>query len=262
MCFFGQIKNTGPEQLQSYLQMVLDPFITGQKCGRVDVYFHSYQMEEISNPRTGEDHIHLNVGESSQLLMSTLQSRQQVRWRALNFSHPEDADNSLWPLDYYLSHGDPWPENKRVSMRNLLRQFYSLDYVTRLWWSHRQDYKAVLYTRPDLLFKNKLSVTQSLDHNKLILVPEFDWHRGINDRFAVGSAEAMVVYGQRMRWIEAYFKDYPKGMLHAERFLKVVMSMNRIKVARLKGFMFVRVRADGSYRSTRLRVLRGTTALS
>jgi hypothetical protein len=127
-------------------------------------------------------------------------------------------------------------------------------------------YDAVIYTRPDLMFLNKLQIMEDAlvhfsacepDIEKLfpgantIYTPTFDeWH-GLNDRFAIGSASVMQIYGHRMHMIESYFEKYPTLQLWAEPFLhKVMIEMSGVAHGRLENFNFTRVRADGVFRVT------------
>ena len=250
LVFFGQIKNVSPQQADAFVEKVLEPLLAA--FPRVDVYFHSYKMSTMTNPRNGERNITIDVGGSTNFFLSKLRSVPGVWLKGIMFSEPEDADDSFWSVDYYLERGDPW-DNKGVSMRNLLRQFYSLDRVTQLWWHRRHDYMAVVYTRPDLMFQTTLQFPMPIP-DKAILTPTFDRFNGLNDRFAMGSPEVMMIYGQRMRWIEPYFKQFQKS-LHAESYLLLVMQkMHQITPQFIVDFKFTRVRANGRMGSTRARL--------
>jgi len=249
IAFFGQIKNVGDDQVESFVTMVLEPLL--KAFPHVDVYFHSYHMTTMDNPRNLERNVSIDVGGSTTLLLTRLRQVPRVSLRGLMFSEPEDADNSFWSLDYYLEKGDPWG-NKGLSMRNLLRQFYSLDQVSKLWWPRRKEYQAVVFTRPDLFFKSSLQFPMPFPKNTLFS-PSFDRWKGLNDRFAMGSPEVMMLYGQRMRWIEPYFRQH-KAELHAESYLMALMQMNKIELQFLDGLTFTRVRANGRMGASRARL--------
>lgn len=191
--FFGQIKNAFPG-MASYSTRVIEPVLSDHICTRLDVYFHSYRLESITNDRNHEYNVPINVTTSTQYLLSIIQAIKGIKVEKVCFSDPEDADKTLRPLDYYLERGDPSPSHPRVSMKNMLRQFHSLDMVTQLWWAKRHEYKAAIYLRPDFRFDDRLRLMK-LPPPDTIMVPDFDSFRGLNDRFAIGRPDVMVVYG-------------------------------------------------------------------
>jgi hypothetical protein len=262
MCFFGQVKNIADDHGRKFMEHVVRPLMTYYP--QIDVYLHTYNIERFSNPRNGEHNVTIDVVSSLERLVTMLRQMGppgRVSLKGLNITEPLDADRHFRPLEFYLSRGDPW-DNEGISMFNLLRQLYSLDQVTQQWENDKElsHYAAVVYTRPDLLFHTQLPLKASRDGARHALSPNsiysapFDDELGqaLNDRFAFGTPDVMRIYGHRMRYIEPYFDQDRQASLWSEKFLhKVMVEMHGFAYARLEHFFFSRVRADGSYRSTR-----------
>lgn len=279
VCFFGQVKNIQAEQAENFSENVLHPLL--KLFQRIDIYVHTYNLQTFTNPRNGEDNVVIDVDKSLEVLVSHIMRAaptNTVCIKQIKVSESCDADAKFRDVRYYLHPGDPW-HNDGLSMRYFLRQLYSLDQVTRLWkgpqgnWFNGDDakklkrmYDAVIYTRPDLMFLNKLQITEDdivhasaceQDTGRLfpgdntIYTPTFDeWH-GLNDRFAIGSPSVMQIYGHRMHMIESYFEKYPSLQLWAEPYLyKVMIEMFGVVHGRLDNFTFTRVRANGVFRLT------------
>ena len=241
LAFFGQIKNVAIEQADLYVQMLIEPLMDVYKG--VDIYFHSYNMSMMNNKRNDEVNVTLDITCSTHLLLSKMMEVPGVRLRRIEFSDPSEADGYFRPLDYYYKNGNPWPDNRGTSMRNLLRQLYSLSRVTDLWWDHWPRYEAVVYCRPDSLFSTELYLQSPHLPPSTVLTPEFERHRGYNDRFAIGNPDVMFTYGKRLRWVEQYLNT-TKAMLHSERYLKAVMDMHFFRNDHLNGFRFTLLRSN------------------
>ena len=148
ICFFGLMRSLYYTK-QSLHAHIFD--ILRQHGMDYDVYLHTYEMNTLSNLRSKEFNVSLNKNE----------------WKLLYpFKHAID-DNDLIDqtivtslLPQLLDHGDPWKESPPfVSLRNLVKQLYSLKRVTELWRNHKADYPVVLYLRPDVWFFNDLNMT-------------------------------------------------------------------------------------------------------
>lgn len=210
-----------------------------------DVYLHTYEMNTLSNLRSKEFNVSLNKNE----------------WKLLYpFRHAID-DNDLIDqmivtplLPQLLDHGDPWKEPPPfVSLRNLVKQLYSLRRVTELWRNHKADYRVVLYLRPDVWFFNDLNMTDlaealaqssspsSLISHRFVYVPRFHSWGGVNDRFAFGPPEVMQLYGSRYDKALNYSKVHP---LHPETFLRDLLNARNVSI-RPTNILFERVRSNG-----------------
>jgi len=151
------------------------------------------------------------------------------------------------PLDIkpYAIHGDPWESivlrrggTESRQLEHIIYAFMSLYRVTQM-WKGNQMCETVIYARPDSLFVHELDVEWLKTRN--VLTPNFSrWP--INDRFAIGPAAKMVVYGERLLRAEEYAQLHP---LHTEKFLAYIFQQNNWSIDSYIDFCFFRVRANG-----------------
>ena len=228
ICFFGltrSLKLTMPS-IQKYL---FDPlFNHGIKY---DTYLHTYKMKEpYSNPRAGEKNIILDANEYKLL--------------EPNFHMVEDkfVVSNYLGLEKYRKKGNPWDENSEKT-----NDYTTLDNHILYLWSQKQltdmvkkngRYTHMIFCRPDVLYQTPLDISW-FSSNK-VLFPNFGIYSGINDRFAIGQSEQMMVYGSRFLHALAYSKKNP---LASEKFLFDTLKKNKIETEQID-FQFVRVRAN------------------
>jgi hypothetical protein len=118
---------------------------------------------------------------------------------------------------------------------------YSLNQVTQLWKSSDKTYDYIIYLRPDVKFLSPLKLTFFLNlNNSNIALPDFHEYP-VNDRFAIGKPNIMLIYGER--YLHSY--DYSLiNKLHAETYLKYLLEQNKINIIKIK-FEFQRIRSNG-----------------
>jgi hypothetical protein len=195
------------------------------------VYFHTWlpQATTYNNFWSGE--IGLNLSATDYLHFPA--NRLQVELET--------------PLDIssYSIHGDPWREKvlkrggaQSEQLQHILYALISMYRVTQMWKGDSMC-KTVLYVRPDSLFIEELDVTWLATQE--VLTPNFSqWP--INDRFAIGPAAKMIVYGERLLQAEHYAQRHP---LHTEKFLAYIFQLNNWSMDNCIDFCFFRTRANG-----------------
>jgi hypothetical protein len=242
ICFFGLMRSLHYTK-QSLHAHVFD--ILSQHGIDYDVYLHTYNLNSISNFRSKEFNVSLNKNE----------------WKLLYPSKHAIDDNDVIErivvtplLPQLLDHGDPWKEPPPfASLRNLIKQLYSLKKVTELWKNRAADYQLVLYLRPDVWFFNDLNMTDltealtqssspsPMSSRRFLYVPRFHSWGGVNDRFAFGPPEVMRLYGSRYDKALNYSKVHP---LHPETFLRDLLNARNVST-RPTNILFERVRSNG-----------------
>jgi hypothetical protein len=228
LCFFGLVKNyalTAP----SVEQFILAP-LRAQGYD-YDVYIHTYNQLTTTNPRNAE----------ARLAVRPVSISRSFPGATIRRDAPAMADR-VHPLSYYLQGGDPWVDNPGVSMLHYSRQLYSLRQVTALWAPKAHLYTFVVYLRPDVRFTTPLGFNPRL-RERQVAVPNFHNFSGCNDRFAYGRPTAMKLYGERLNWLDEFFRRH-RCSLHAERYLKFFLLAHDLEPVRIP-FHFVRIRADG-----------------
>ena len=204
----------------------------------VTIYLHTYNTTSVRNARSAEN-------------------EAVVDWTAFKLLQPHEwqiddataVDTELIDpeLNAWLKHGDPWEEgSEHVTLRNLLKQFYSLKQVTGMLKSKAASFDLVMYLRSDVWFFNQLDMTELNEALKspanCIYTPAFHQWGGLNDRLAFGSPSAMIKYGSRLDVAMQYVQH---SRLHAETFLLNMMESAGLDFSRHSQLLFERVRATG-----------------
>lgn len=191
---------------------------------------HLFDQKSISNPRSGE------FGEL-----------QTDEYRLLPFQQlilePPNRCLDATGFDNLCEFGDFW-NDEFASLKNLVHQLYSLSKVTDLVLEHDPD--ICVFCRPDLRYHD--SIDKYLDmvvrcKQPTVLLPRWQGHGGLNDRFAICSTrEAIVTYGKRGRVTLSYCKRH--GPLHGERLVDFVLGQESIRIKQI-ALRASRVRSSG-----------------
>ena len=234
ICFFGLTRSLryNIESIQKNIFDILD-----NSEYSYDIYMHTYNLEVINNDRSNEYNCKLDTEEYKLLKPNHLSITNQNKF-------DETVD-----IKDYIDHGDPWEKQEKVeytSLKNLLRQFNSLNIVTNLWIDKKINYKCIIYLRPDLQYLTPLNleVIQFIftKDKPIIFTPNWCEYGGKNDRFAIGTPSAMKIYGTRLKHARNFSKI---RTLHSEQFLKNILKRGKVIMKPLN-MKAVRVRANGS----------------
>tara|TARA_Y100000992_G_scaffold172954_1_gene116584 strand:+ start:5723 stop:6493 length:771 start_codon:yes stop_codon:yes gene_type:complete len=234
VCFFGltrSLKHTYPS-IQKNIFKVLE-----RHNIKYDIFLHTYDLNTLSNKRSGETCCTLDTDE----------------WKLLKptehkITNQQSFDESFhW--DMLFKHGDIWKDGFK-SVKNAIRQLNSLKQVTSL-WIDKPPYDYYIYIRPDLYYVNEINVNDILEHlhlNNILVIPYWGNYRGgFNDRIAYGSYNVMKTYGMRIQFLNKFFKNSKvKKPYHSERYLTKVIREHQIfiRFCKLRG---IRVRANLNY---------------
>ena len=228
VCFFGITRKLKEHTLASIEECLLRPVAdldpAYKKFGHFNLVGH------VSNPRTGEADIPVDAGEFKLLNCDAVATTDQPALDAGMDSKPFEA------------FGDGWEDNFS-SLKNLLRQFHSLNQVTELLLRSGQHFDAVIYTRADLRFERRTELPKP--RAATLYTPWFGRGGGLNDRFALGDLTTMVKYGRRGAMARQYCEATGKP-LHAERFLLWYAKTHHLRIRNLTSIDFSRVRANGT----------------
>jgi hypothetical protein len=211
----------------SIAQNVTQP---AKSVGAVTVYCHFFRQRHISNPRTGEVGL-LDLDEWNLL------SPDVALLEEPDLLCEQEHFDALWPF------GDAW-EDEGQSLRNILRQLISLQRVTQ---EIRRNGGAdvVIFLRPDMLFHDAFPMAQwkAIRPNTLI-VPNWQWSGGLNDRFAICGSDAFETYGLRLN-AALEFCSAKKRPMHSERLLMRALSLSTVQL-QTTALRATRVRYDGT----------------
>ena len=230
ICFFGLTRSL-KFTLSSIQENIFN--ILSKNNIKYHIYLHTYNLEYLTNTRSKEDNVKLDISE----------------WKLLNpdfynITNQKDFDKTI-NIKEYLDCGDPW-HDKGESLYNFLRQLNSLQIVNKI-INNDYNYKCFIYLRPDLKYLNELNINEVLDiiknsEQKIIYTPKWGTNRGYNDRCYMGTKLAINIVANR----KDYIKEYSKiNRPHSERFLKYIIENNNI-INKKFSIIADRVRADGS----------------
>jgi hypothetical protein len=228
VCFFGITRNLEQHTLASIESHLLAP------VARLDPQYvklgHFNLPYTVINPRTGENEVLKDPREFERLRLDRADCTDQAQ-----------VDQALG-FEEVRRFGDVW-EDDSVSLRNLLRQLYSLNRVTDLLVESGKDFDLVIYSRADLRFESPARIPRI--RPRTLYTPWFCKAGGLNDRFALGDQPTMVQYGRRGGWALRYCAE-TRRPLHSERFLAWYTRKLRLRAVDLTDVSFSRIRAHGS----------------
>jgi hypothetical protein len=215
------------------------------RLGEVDIFFHSWDIPEITNPRAGEHGVAVDPGEVARWLPEAhgiFESQEE-------FDRTIDWDPLFVKNPMRFCTGDE--AGARATLMNFRRalesQHRAWDFFTRM---KTRSYARVIATRPDLKFLQELEIPEELALPELqdspashrLWVPRFHAWGGVNDRFALGREESIGIWSRRTAFVDGCLLN--PGDSNPEWFLMKWLERNRIRPS-LLDFVFQRVRANG-----------------
>lgn len=188
----------------------------------------------IENPRSGE---------AAQLAPPRLDCLPPGDYRCESPLDPTDE-----PLYYSLAaFGDYWGDGFH-SLSNVIFQLESLRRATDMALAQAPD--IAVFLRPDLLYLDHFAATlkwAAAAEGPLALVPHWQPHGGLNDRFAICIGRpAIMAYGHRIE-MALDFCERNAHPLHSEKLLRYALKQSQIPVRRIAQ-RASRVRVDGHAR--------------
>jgi len=216
LLFFGLAKHFNDIVLPSIQKYILD---VNPDC---DIYAHTYDIKEITNPRNNEKNSPVHPLEvfsmTKNVVLDTLDSVSKVR----DFKYYRRFRQSKGVHPY--------------SMDNMIKQWHSIDRVWR-YANQEHDYKRYGLFRLDVRFAEPIDIT-----NGDAVIASFHPDRGLNDRGFYGLYKWAKMWAtKRFEQVEAQARRNHND-LNAESFMKYLM---RDVPVELKSMCFNRVRATG-----------------
>jgi hypothetical protein len=237
VCFFGISRNFSKYTLDSIERQFFS--VVRKHDPHFKRFAHINQLTELTNERTGEKNIAIDPDEYKLLGCDVVnQTDQRLVDQQIDF-------------DYLKQFGNAGEEKKEsyTTLKNVLRQYYSLNAVTDILERENAGFDLVIYSRICLGFKMPIEIPRIIRPRNLY-TPWFDRYRGLNDRFGLGDVETMVAYGRRQSMARVYCEEKNRPM-GAEHYLYWYMKRLGFKNQFLTTMNFSRVRADGAERIPR-----------
>lgn len=224
-----------------------------ERLGPVDIYFASWDLAVINNPRGNEhqvridlDNVHKFLPEAKGVFHSQEEFDRSIDWAPLFERNP-------------MRHCTSNEQAAQATLMNFRRSLESQQQAWRFFEKTRtRKYNRIVATRPDLKFLHELEIppdlvsvspVPSLASNPLekanlkLWVPKFHGWGGVNDRFAIGSESAIKVWSNRADFADGWLLN--PGLKSSEWLLMKWLERNHSPVHYLD-LVFQRIRSDGN----------------
>jgi hypothetical protein len=181
------------------------------------VYFHTYQINgTYTNPRNGEYNIKIN----SNVLLELNPIQYKI--------DDQEYVSKILEFKKYYSHPDPWNTGYN-SVNNFILASYSKHLVTQMIETSGNDYKYIIYVRPDCKFSSFYydGMLNNLNHSTILIPKEplySDYH--FNDQFAITTNQNYKIYGNLFHSLYNYSKS---KSLHSETYISEMLLKNNIQ---------------------------------
>ncbi len=229
LCFWGITRS-----LKYCIQSIQTNILYELKRNKIEytIFMHTYSIKSKTiNFRTKE--IYNNVNNNEYKLLNPdhilIDSQEEIK-KNIN-------------LKKYRSYPDPW-NTKYNSVDNFILAMYSKSKVTKLLKENFNDFKYVIYLRPDIKYIQKFNTMffKNIDNNN-IGIPNFCLHplSKFNDRFAICNEYNYHIYGDIFDKILFISHKIP---LHSETVIRIILNKYRINTVYIN-FKFIRIRQDG-----------------
>ncbi len=186
-----------------------------EEKAKVRIFYCVYKQSFVNNPWSGE---YSPLDEENYNCFSRFTGRIE-----------SDDEKCITELQKIRKFGDSW-QNNFASTRNALRQLWANQAAYEIALAWEPD--LYVFSRVDLLYHDAFdynTITQKIQDDHTVLIPNWQWWDGLNDRFAVASPIAARAYGRRLDLAIEYCEE-TKLPFHAERFLKYALEKNNIAV--------------------------------
>lgn len=227
VCFFGITRNFAKYTLRSIERNLFAEVARHDPQFRKLAHFNRLSM--VSSQRSRESGVSVDPEEYRLLNCDVIAQTDQ-----------EEVDRKI-DFDYIKQFGDTWRDNYG-SLKNLLRQFYSLNAVTDLLLREKTRFDLVIFSRADLRFEVPIEIPRI--RRRTLYTAWFDRYHGLNDRFAMGDLETMIAYGRRQSMVRQYCVEIGNP-LTAEHYLLWYARKQELETRHLQSMNFSRVRSNG-----------------
>jgi len=220
LLFFGLAKHFNDIVYPSIKKYILN---TNPDC---DVYAHTYDIKEITNPRNKEDRTPVNPLEVYSMTHNVVLDTLESVSKEIDF-------------DYYHNHYKQSGALFPYSMDNSLKQWFS---IQRVWESMPSKYKRIGLFRLDVLYTEPIDI-----QNGDAVIPDFHPMRGLNDRCFYGLYKWAEIWAtNRLKKLSIRSQQKNNYDMCAEKFMSYLM---RDVPVEIKPMCFNRVRATGKIKN-------------
>jgi hypothetical protein len=228
--FFG-ITRSLKHTIKSIHEKVFDVF----KENNIEyhIFIHTFHLTNYKNIRTGEVINDSDIDNEEYKLLNA---------NYIQIDNQEEIKQNI-NMSLYRTHKDPW-DTQYNSVDNFILAQYSKLKLTQMIEETKNNYKYILFMRPDCLYLDKFRTEWfDLINDNSIVIPNFGLDRitKFNDRFCITNLKTYKLYGEVFTQLLELSKKVP---LHSEKIIGNIIITNKIKIIHVK-FNFQRIRFNG-----------------
>ena len=227
VCFFGITRNFSKYTLNSIEQNVF------KQIAYHDTRFRKLAHFNILFPVSNQTYEHPGVAIDPEEF-------KVLNCDVARHTYLDELDQKI-DFTYVKQFGDIW-NIELGPLADHLRSLYSLNAVTELLLREKTRFDLVIFLRADLRFNRPLQIPKILPHT--LYTPWFDRYSGLNDRFAMGDFETMILYGQRQKSILAECENNRWTLSPNHNLLRYARKQG-LKVRHLRAIDFSQIRSNG-----------------
>jgi hypothetical protein len=229
VCFVGVTRNYSKHTLDSIERNLFG--VVAKHDPNFKKFAHFNKLAVLTNERSREIGVTLD----------------QDDYKLLNCDVVEQTDQAVVDqeidFEYLKQFGNTWKDNFGT-LKNVLRQMYSLNCVANILERQNTKFDLVIYSRICLRFYKPIEIPRVI-RPRTLYTPWFERFHGLNDRFALGDMETMLLFCRRQAMAREFIAEtgLPMG---AENYLLWYAKKKGLETRHLTSMNFSRVRADGS----------------
>jgi hypothetical protein len=186
-----------------------------------DIFIHTYKINGKYENNWSKESVDEYVNEDIEKLLNPKYSI---------FDNQDEIIEKINFDEYYSNLGN-WTgmseDMTKYLIRNLVLALYSKKRITEILEIHQEKYEYVIFIRPDTLFLDKVRVDFNTltDHN--VIIPDTEWNRGCNDRFAICTTSVALYYGFLLDHLLEYSKHIS---IISEKYLLDMLTNKKIYI--------------------------------
>jgi len=229
VCFVGVTRNYSKYTLDSIQRNLFD--VVAKHDPHFKRFAHFNKLAVLNNERSRENNVALD----------------QEDYKLLGCDEVEQTDQALVDqqidFEYLKQFGNTWKDDFGT-LKNVLRQMYSLNCVADIVERQKTKFDLVIYSRICLKYYKPAEIPRTI-HPRTLYTPWFERFHGLNDRFALGDQETMLLFMRRQSMARDFVAEtgHPMG---AENYLLWYAKKKGLATRHLTSMNFSRVRADGT----------------
>lgn len=142
---------------------------------------------------------------------------------------------NIWNKYGHSKKGEWLPQLIKNHLCALESQKRSLEMVENEMNNNNNNFKYIMFIRPDMLVKNDIPINNIINYYDQISIPDTNHNEGYNDRFAIMNYKNACIYGKRINEIKEFRKN--NGRIVSEKYVKFILDKYKFKINKIKFYL-------------------------